>query len=158
MLRFSGLLLLVVAAGCGSGENAVAVTSVMADTRGTYRLVASRLVITGASGATRFASFSSGTLRLQETDYNMSLAGNGGFAAAGTYHLGASANTVLNSRRGTFSLSSNRTPSFFSGSYFAQPDFYLSLNYEPYPLADNSTVQRTETWLKLSDSPRHGLD
>lgn len=157
MLRFCGLLLVLVAAGCGSGESAVAVTSVMADTRGTYRLVASRLVITGADGATRFASFSSGTLRLQETDYNISLAGNGGFAAAGSYHLGASANTVLNSRRGTFSLTSNRIPTLFTGSYFAQPDFYLSLNYDPYPLAD-TTVQRTETWLKLSDSPRHGLD
>ncbi|GFO69922.1 hypothetical protein GMLC_35010 [Geomonas limicola] len=158
MFRFWALLFLLVTAGCGEGENAVAVTSVMADTRGTYRLVTSQVEITSASGTTRFASFSSGTLRLKETDYTMSLAGNGGFTASGSYHLGASANTVLNSRQGAFSLSSNLAPSTLAGSYFAQPDFYLTLNYVPYALVDSSTVVRTETWRKLSDSPRYGLD
>jgi len=65
---------------------------------------------------------------------------------------------VLNSRRGAFSLTSNRPPLSFAGSYFAQPDFDISLNYSAYSLPDHSTVQRTETWLKVSDSPRYGLD
>jgi len=146
-----GALLLAVA-GCGSGTSAVAVTPVMADTKGTYRLVASRTSITSAVGTGAFSSYSSGTLRLDDPSYTLSVSGTGRQFSRGAYRLGTSVNTILNSSRGTFSLTSTVPPFVLTGSYQVTPDFTLILNYDQFVLP-KGVASRTETWFKESDSP-----
>ena len=155
MHRFLGGVLLLLAAGCGSGESAVAVTPVMADTMGTYRLIASRTGVTLSGGASTFFSYSSGTLRLDDPSYTRAIAGQGREFSSGAYQLGTSANTILNFRHGRFSLTSTDAPFQFTGSYDVTPDFTLTLNYDPFLIPDQGLITRSETWLKESDSPGH---
>jgi len=144
--------LLLLAAGCGASGNVAAVTPVMADTKGTYRLASSSGTITAPNGSTRsFLSFSSGTLRLSDSSYNQV---RGGLASQGSYTIGTSVNTILNSREGTFTLTPNGSPQPLSGSYQVTPDFVLTLNYNQSAQADQSLVTRSDTWVKQSDSPR----
>ena len=155
MRRLLGTVLLLLAAGCGSGESAVAVTPVMADTMGTYRLIASRSGVASPGGASTFFSYSSGTLRLDDLSYTRSVTGQGREFSSGAYQLGTSVDTILNFRHGGFSLTSTDPPFQFTGSYDVTPDFTLTLSYDPFLLPDQGLVSRTETWFKESDSPRH---
>jgi hypothetical protein len=154
---FGLLLVVVVLAGCGAGEGAVAVTPVVADTRGTYRLVASSVSAAAPGGAVTFSSYSGGTLRLDDPSYTRAVLSHGEQFSKGAYRLGTSVNSILNSRNGTFSLTSTDPPFLFSGSYHVTPDFTLSLEYDPFVLPDAVVVTRSEIWIKQSDSPRFGL-
>jgi hypothetical protein len=127
----------------------------MADTMGTYRLVASRTGFAPSGGASTFFSFSSGTLRLDDLSYTRAVAGQGREFSSGAYQLGTSVNTILNFRHGSFSLTSTDPPFQFTGSYDVTPDFTLTLTYDPFLLPDQGLINRSETWFKESDSPRH---
>ena len=153
MHRFFGGWLLLLLAGCGSGENAVQVTPVMADTKGTYRLIASQTSVVTTGGVTSFSRYSSGTLRLEDPNYIRTVTGPGE-QSSGAYQLGSSVNTILNTRHGTFSLTSSDPPFLLTGSYDVTPDFTLTLNFDQFTLSDG-TVTRSETWFKESDSPTH---
>jgi hypothetical protein len=150
--------LLLILAGCGSGGgNFAAVTPVMADTRGTYRLSSATVTTTTPAPASAFStvSYTSGTLRLSETNYSKT--GNGGEAdSSGGYRLGQSVNTILNSREGSFTLTPNAGQPPLTGSYHVDPDVTLTLNYSEVALADGTVVSRSETWIKESDSPHFG--
>jgi len=154
MHRLFGGVLLLVAAGCGSGENAVAVTPVIADTKGTYRLVASRTSLTRSGAAGAFSSYSGGILRLDDPSYSRVVSGTGRQSASGAYRLGVSVNSTLNSSHGTFSLTSSLAPFVLTGSYQVTPDFTLTLDYDGFVLPEG-VVTLSETWYKESDSPRH---
>ncbi len=154
LLAWIGLL---VVTGCGSGGTVAAVTPVMADTRGTYRLLSATMVVTAADGATSLSSDTTGTLRLFENDYQRSVGDGALQTSSGSYQLGASVNTILNGRRGAFTLSAGEAPTMLTGNYQAVSDLTLTLDYDPYALPDLSLVKRTESWVKVSDSPNHGI-
>ena len=134
MQRFFGGLLFLILAGCGSGESAVQVTPVMADTKGTYRLIASRTSVTSTGGVTGFSRYSSGTLRLEDPNYTLTVTGPGERQSSGTYQLGTSVNTILDTRHGTFSLTSSDPPFLLTGSYDVMPDFTLTFNFDQFSL------------------------
>jgi hypothetical protein len=155
---------LLILSGCGSDGNVRAVTPVMADTRGTYRLAAMSFTFTAPDGTVRTSPMTgaTGTLRLTDTGYSKILLvpsaelPSGSLtvgAANGSYLLGASVNTILNSRAGTFALASVAPPSTATGVYQVIPDFTLTLNYDTETLPDQSRVASSETWVKESDSP-----
>ena len=149
-------LCFLVLAGCGSGANVVAVTPVTADTRGTYRLAASTLSTVAPDGVlTPFNSYSSGTLRLSDTSYARTTSDGGESISSGSYQLGTSVNTILNSRQGSFALTSTEPPFSFTGKYQVSPQFTLTLNYDVYAVSDLGRISRTETWIKESDSAPH---
>jgi hypothetical protein len=159
MLRVERLLLgvsLLLLAGCGSGGNAVAVTPILADTTGSYALQASSVTISAPGGANSFNSYSGGTLRLfPDNSYTRAVTDGGQQTSSGSYQIGNSPGTIPNSRQGSFSLTSSDPPNAFAGNYLITGDFSLALTFDPYRLpADGSLVARTETWIKLSDSPR----
>jgi hypothetical protein len=148
-------IVLITLAGCGSDGNVRAVTPVMADTRGTYRLLASSSTLKAPDGSvTSFVSYSGGTLRLTETNFTRSVGQNGAVVSRGTYALGASVNTILNTRDGSFALVTSNPPFAFTGSYHVIPDFTLTLNYNPFALPDQTVITRSDTWTKESDSPQ----
>ena len=148
LLASVGLILL---AGCGSGGNAAAVTPVMASTIGSYRLIASTVSSTAGN-----QSGSGGTLRLFATDYQRTAGAGGQDDSAGSYQLGNSVNNILNSRHGSFSLTSTEPAVTVTGSYQLTPDFTLTLDYDQYSLPGQGLVTRSETWLKVSDYPQSG--
>jgi hypothetical protein len=148
------LLLLLLLAACGADQSSVAVTPVMADTRGTYRLVASTTSVTSSGSVRTFNSYSAGTLRLADSTYTRNVTGNGEAFSSGAYQIGASVNTILNTRHGSFNLTSTDPPGIFTGSYDLVPDFTLTLNYDPYSLPDQGLITRSDTWVKESDSSR----
>ena len=154
MHRLFGGMFLLLLAGCGSGESAVAVTPVLADTKGTYRLVASRLSVSTPAGVSSFYSYSGGTLRLDGAGYTRSVSDHGPQLSNGAYQIGTSVSTVLDSRRGPFALTSTDAPFLFTGSYDVTPDFTLTLSYDPFAIPGQGVVSRSETWYKESDSPR----
>ena len=154
MRRLLGGVLLLLLAGCGRGESSLAVTPVMADTRGTYRLVASGSSLTTPDGTRFFSSYSSGTLRLDDPGYTRTVSDQGLDFSSGTYQLGTSANTILNTRHGFFSLTSSEPPFNLTGSYDVAPDFTLTLDYDQFVLPGGLLVSRSETWFKESDAPR----
>jgi len=143
-------------ASCGWGGNVTAVTPVMADTRGTYRLLFLSESVTAAGGASSVVSANGGTLRLFDTSYQRTLADAGTQSSSGTYALGTSVNTILNSRVGSFTLTSSDPPFILTGSYRVAADFTLTLDFNQFALPDQSLVTRSESWQKVSDSPRHG--
>jgi hypothetical protein len=154
MRRLLGGVLLIVLAGCGKSESSVAVTPVMADTKGTYRLVTSRTSVTAPGSASTFNSYSSGILRLEDPGYTRSVSDQGQQFSAGAYRLGTSVNSILTSSQGAFTLTSSEAPFAFTGSYQVAPDFILILNYDQFVQPGNLLVTRSETWIKESDSPR----
>ena len=145
---------LLLFAGCGSGGNVAAVTPVMADAKGSYRLAAGSDSISDPSGGSSFVNYSGGTLRLADASYTRTVIARGEQQTAGVYALGSSANTILNTSHGSFTLTSSAPPNVFTGSYGVTPDFTLTLNYDPFQLPGLGTVTRSETWVKVSDSPR----
>jgi hypothetical protein len=152
--KLSFAILLLIVAGCGSDGNVSAVTPVMADTRGTYRLAAASTSVTAPDGTvTTTASPAVGVLRLSDTGYSLTVFAPAAQVSTGSYVLGASVNTILNSRDGAFSLASLTPPGVLTGSYLVTPDFTLTLNYNQSALPDLSLVSRSETWVKQSDSP-----
>ena len=153
-----GLLLIcaLLLTGCGSDGNVAAVTPVLASTRGTYLLSIATADIAAADGSHEKVVDSGGTLRLFDTTYQLSVTDGAQYSSDGTYTLGSSVNTILNSRHGSFSLTSSDSPFLFTGQYQADSDFSLTLNYDRFALPDQSLVTRSETWLKISDSPQHG--
>jgi len=155
MHRLLGGVLVLFLAACGAGENAVATTPVLANTKGTYRLVSSGSSFTAPGGSVSFVSYSSGTLKLDDTGYTLSLTGKGSLLSSGVYRLGTSVNTILNSRKGSFTLTATAPPFNFTGSYLVTRDFTLTLNYDPFNSADGGLVTHSETWFKESDSLRH---
>ena len=156
MLRLLGGVLVVFLAGCGAGENAAATTPVQANTKGTYRLVSSGSSVIAPGGVDSFVSYSSGTLKLDDTDYELSLTGNrSSQQSSGVYRFGASVNTILNTRQGTFTLTATDPPFIFTGSYLVTRDFILTLNYDPFNTPDGDLVTHSETWFKESDALRH---
>lgn len=152
---FLGAMLVLLLAGCGAGGSAVEVTPVMADTNGTYRLVASQTSVTSPGGANSFSAYSSGTLRLNDPGYTRSVSDGGQQVSSGTYLLGTTVNSILNSQHGSFTLTSGNPPFLLTGSYQVAPDFTLTLSYDPYQLPGQGTVTLSETWLKESDSPSY---
>ena len=154
MRRLLWGVLLFLLPGCGSGGNAVQVTPVMGGTRGTYRLVASQTSVTPVGGVSSFFAYSSGTLRLDDPGYTLTLTGPGQQNSSGSYQIGTSVNTIPNSRHGVFSLTASDPPFLFTGSYDVTPDFTLVLSFDPVALTDQGIITRSETWLKISDSPR----
>ena len=154
MRRLLWGVLLFFLPGCGSGGNSVQVTPVMANTRGTYRLVASRTSVTPTGGVSSFFAYSSGTLRLDDTGYTLTLTGPGQQESGGNYQIGTSVNTIPNSRHGIFSFTANDTPIPLTGSYDVTPDYTLVFTFDPVTLTDQGLITRSETWLKISDSPR----
>jgi hypothetical protein len=157
MRQLFGLVLVALLAGCGAGEGAVAVTPVVADIRGTYRLTASRVSAVAPGGLAAFSSYSGGTLRLDDPSYSRAVLSHGAQSSSGVYRFGTSVNSELNSRNGSFALTSTDQPFQFSGSYHVTPDFTLRLDYDPFVLPDAVVVTRSEIWVKQSDSPRFGL-
>jgi hypothetical protein len=155
VLRLLGGLLVLFLAGCGAGRNATATTPIQADTKGTYRLIASGASVTFPGGVTTFFSYSSGTLKLDQTGYSLELAGHGFSQSNGVYQLGSSVNTILNGRQGVFSLTATDPPFTFTGSYLVSSDFTLTLDYAPFNTTDGGLVTRSETWFKERDSLRH---
>jgi hypothetical protein len=154
-----GGILLLILAGCGSGGgNFAAVTPVMADTRGTYRLSVATVTTTSPAPASILTTnaYNSGILRLNETNYSKAVDNSGEQASGGGYALGGSVNTILNSRDGNFTLTPNSGAPPMTGSYHVDPDVTLTLNYNAVQLADGTLVSRTETWVKQSDSPHFG--
>jgi hypothetical protein len=149
------VLLLLMLAGCGSGGgNFAAVTPVMADTRGTYRLSAATVTTTAPDSTVTATSYNSGTLRLTETNYSIVV--NNGASSSGGYALGQSVNTILNTRDGSFTLTPDSGEPPVSGGYHVAPDVTLTLDYGEVALPDGTRVSRTETWIKESDSPHFG--
>jgi hypothetical protein len=156
MYRLLGGVLVLLFAGCGAGQNAAATTPVLADTKGTYRLVSSGSSVTAPGGVNSFVSYSSGTLKLDDTDYALSLSGNrSSQQSSGVYRLGTSVNTILNARQGAFTLTATDPPFIFTGSYLVTRDFTLTLNYDPFSTPDGELVTHSETWFKESDALRH---
>jgi hypothetical protein len=156
---------LLMLSGCGSDGNVRAITPVMADTRGTYRLAALSYTYTAPDGTvtTKPMTGATGTLRLSDTGYSMTLlvpsadvssASPSVATSNGSYAIGASVNTILNTREGTFALSSVAPPAIVTGNYHVVPDYTLTLNYNSTTLPDQSRVASSETWVKESDSPR----
>lgn len=145
----------MILAGCGAGENAVATTPVSANTKGTYRLVSAGSSVTSPGGISSFTSYSSGTLKLDDTDYTLSLTGNGSQLSSGVYQLGTSVNTILNTGQGAFSLTATDPPFIFTGNYLVTRDFTLTLNYDPFNTPDGRLVTHSETWFKESDLLSH---
>jgi hypothetical protein len=151
--------LLLTLAGCGSGGgNFAAVTPVMADTRGTYRLSSATVTTTAPApvGTVTTVSYNSGTLRLTETNYSKATVNSGEANSSGGYRLGQSVNTILNSRDGSFTLTPNAGQPPLAGSYHVDPDVTLTLNYDQVASADGAVVSRSETWVKQADSPHSG--
>jgi hypothetical protein len=151
---------LLIAGGCGSGGNANAVTPVMADAKGTYRLASSAVTLTAADGAvSTFGSYSTGTLRLfDDGTYQRTMAlheqhNSSGFFFFGPSATNVTATTILNNRQGAFVLSSPDPVQPFKGAYDVKGDVILTLNYQ-LPQPDHSLVTRSNTWIKESDSPR----
>lgn len=139
--------------GCGSGQGSVAVTPVMVDARGSYRLVESQTGLTPPGGTTAFSSYSSGTLRLSATTYLRLVEQHGTQSSRGYYALGSSVNTVLTSRNGRFTLTMTDSPVNITGNYLVAPDYLLTLIYDPVTLFDGTLLSRSETWYKESDNP-----
>jgi len=155
MQRLLGGVLVLFLAGCGSGQNTAATTPVQASTKGTYRLVSSGASVTSPGGVNSFISYSSGTLKLDDTGYTLSLEGNrSSQQSSGVYRLGTSVNTILNNKQGAFTLTAADPPFNFTGSYLVTRDFILTLNYDPFSSPDG-LVTHTETWYKESDALRH---
>jgi hypothetical protein len=152
MYRLAGGVLALLLAGCGSGDNVVATTPVLANTKGSYRLVTSASSVSSSGGATSFILYSSGTLKLDNTRYTLSLTGKVSQLSSGVYRIGTSVNTILNSRQGVFSLTETDPPFVFTGSYLVTRDFILTLNYDPYNSPDGGLVTRSEIWFKDRDS------
>jgi hypothetical protein len=101
-------------------------------------------------------SYSSGTLKLDDTGYTLNLTGNGSSQlSSGAYRLGTSVNTILNSRQGAFTLTATDPPFIFTGNYLVTRDFTLTLNYDPFNSANGDLVTHSETWFKESDALRH---
>ena len=155
MHRLLGGLLALILAGCGAGEDAVATTPVLANSKGTYRLVSAGSSVTSPGGVNAFTSYSSGTLKLDDTSYTLSLTGNVSLLSSGAYQLGTSVNTILNTRQGAFSLTATDPPFIFTGNYLVTRDFTLTLNYDQFNTPDGGLVTHSETWFKESDLLLH---
>lgn len=139
---------------CGSDGNVRGVTPVMADTRGTYRLAGSSGTVALPDGSvTTFASYSSGTLRLQDSTFTRSVTRHGEQNTSGSYQIGTSVNTILNRRDGTFLFTSGAPAFHLAGRYQVTPDLTLRLDFDPFRLSDGTVTTHSETWVKESDSP-----
>lgn len=162
MKYFFLLTSLLLLAACGSGGNLDAVTPVQANIRGTYQLAYTNVDVTapGTNGqVSHFVSYSTGILRLfdNSTYTRTTQAGPTQSTTLGYYLFADSTSSILGSRNGTFLF----TPSSLTvvpgtaptGVYGVTPDFTLTLYYQ-YSLPDNSTVTRSNVWVKESDSPR----
>jgi hypothetical protein len=94
-------------------------------------------------------------LRLSDSTYTRIVTDHGQKLSGGAYLIGTSVNTILNSRHGSFALTSTDPPFLFTGNYDVASDFTLKLNYDQYLLPDQSRVTHSDTWIKQSDSPQH---
>lgn len=155
------LLCLLILAGCGSGGNFTAVTPVMANNRGTYRLANTTVTVVAPGGSVAtFSSYSTGTLQLfDDTTYTRTMVGaQTQNVTRGVFLFAGSTSSILASRDGSFSLTpstaTDYTQSFF-GSYDVTPDYTLKLTYDQYALPDQSLVTRSNVWIKESDSSHH---
>lgn len=139
-------------AGCGSGGNQNAVTPVLADNRGTYQLVYSKVYQAApGGGVTSFQSYSTGTLRLfDNSTYTRTMQqGSGQSITQGFYLLAGSTSSILGSRHGSFTLTPSDSPQL-NGTYDVASDFTLTLTYA----LPDATPTRSDVWVKESDSPR----
>lgn len=145
-------------AGCGSGGNLDAVTPVLADVPGTYRLAYTEVTVAAPApggAVTSFLSYSTGTLRLYDnsTYTRVTQGGQQQSVTQGGYLFADSTSSILGSSHGSFTFTPIGTAIPIAGLYKVTPDFTLTLTYPPVSLPDSSLMTRSNVWVKQSDSP-----